>query len=91
MLRGGDAEGALRGALENAPYGSSDSVKEVHLGTVMEVLQSIKASEMTPLLKRVMASEGGGDALDCLMKYLCVILDPCRAGKLFGEYANDLF
>ncbi|KAF7888556.1 uncharacterized protein EAF02_003097 [Botrytis sinoallii] len=70
LLRGGDAEGALRGALENAPYGSSDSVKEVHLGTVMEVLQSIKASEMTPLLKRVMASEGGGDALDCLMKYL---------------------
>lgn len=72
LLRGGDAEGALRGALENAPYGSSDLVKELHLGTVMEVLQSIKASEMTPLLKKIMGSEGGGDVLDCLMKYLCV-------------------
>jgi len=70
LLRGGDAEGALKGALENAPYGGSEQVKEVHLVTVVEVLQSIKASEMTPLLKRIMASEGGGDVLDCLMKYL---------------------
>jgi actin related protein 2/3 complex subunit 5 len=27
LLRGGDAEGALRGALESAPTGSSDAVK----------------------------------------------------------------
>jgi actin related protein 2/3 complex subunit 5 len=27
LLRGGDAEGALRGALESAPYGGSDAVK----------------------------------------------------------------
>ena len=27
LLRGGDAEGALRGALEGAPYGGEDSVK----------------------------------------------------------------
>lgn len=74
LLRGGDPEGALRGALENAPYGSSEQVKELHLATVMEVLQSIKASEMTPLLKKIMASEGGGDVLDCLMKYLFVLL-----------------
>jgi actin related protein 2/3 complex subunit 5 len=27
LLRGGDAAGALRGALENAPYGGDDKVK----------------------------------------------------------------
>jgi actin related protein 2/3 complex subunit 5 len=70
LLRGGDAEGALRGALESAPYGGDAVVKEVHLGTVTEVLQSIKASEMTPMLQRIFGSEGGGEVLDVLMKYL---------------------
>jgi len=70
LLRGGDAEGALRGALESAPYGGDTGVKELHLQTVTEVLQSIKASEMTPMLQRVFASEGGGEVLDVLMKYL---------------------
>lgn len=37
-----------------------------------EVLQSIKASEMTPMLQRIFQSEGGGEALDVLMKYLYV-------------------
>jgi len=30
LLRGGDAEGALRGALESAPYGGDASVKVSH-------------------------------------------------------------
>jgi actin related protein 2/3 complex subunit 5 len=34
LLRGGDAEGALRGACENAPLGGSDAVK-VRLITTM--------------------------------------------------------
>jgi actin related protein 2/3 complex subunit 5 len=72
LLRGGDAEGALRGALESAPYGGDAVVKEVHLQTVTEVLQSIKASEMTPMLQRIFGSEGGGEVLDVLMKYLYV-------------------
>jgi actin related protein 2/3 complex subunit 5 len=72
LLRGGDAEGALRGALESAPYGGDEAVKEAHLQTVTEVLQGIKASEMTPLLKRIWASEGGSEVLDVLMKYLYV-------------------
>ena len=38
--------------------------------TVLEVLQSIKASEMTPMLQRVYGSEGGSELLDVLMKYL---------------------
>ena len=49
-------------------------VKEVHLQTVTEVLQSIKASEMTPMLQRIFGSEGGGEVLDVLMKYLYVLL-----------------
>ncbi|KAI9749286.1 MAG: hypothetical protein M1815_002609 [Lichina confinis] len=70
LLRGGDAEGALRGALENVPYGADDRAKEVHLATVTEILQSIKQSEMTPLLSNVYRSERGSEMLDVLMKYL---------------------
>lgn len=44
--------------------------QELHLQTVTEVLQSIKASEMTPMLQRIFQTEGGGEALDVLMKYL---------------------
>ncbi|KAG9239864.1 actin-related protein 2/3 complex subunit 5 [Calycina marina] len=70
LLRGGDAEGALKGALENAPYGGDNAVKDLHLQTVTEVLQGIKASEMTPMLQRIYGLDGGSDALDVLMKYL---------------------
>lgn len=44
--------------------------QEAHLQTIVEVLQSIKASEMNPLLKRIYESEGGNEALDVLMKYM---------------------
>lgn len=40
--------------------------------TITEVLQSIKASEMSPLLKNIYGSEGGSEALDVLMKYMYV-------------------
>src|SRR5512140_3749176 len=60
LLRAGDAEGALRGCLEMPVYSAeSDNAREVRLATVVEVLQSIKASEMTPLLQRIYASPGG--------------------------------
>jgi len=42
------------------------------LQTITEVLQSIKASDMTPLLNRIYSSEGGSECLDVLMKYLSV-------------------
>jgi actin related protein 2/3 complex, subunit 5 len=74
LLRGGDAEGALRGALESAPYGGDANVKEIHLGTVVEVLQGIRASEISGMLGRIWGSEGGSEVVDCLMKYLCVAL-----------------
>ncbi|KAF2724594.1 Arp2/3 complex 16 kDa subunit ARPC5 [Polychaeton citri CBS 116435] len=70
LIRGGDSEGALRGALENAPYGADEQGKAVHLHTVTEVLQSIRQAEMTPLLQRIYASEGGSEICDTLMKYL---------------------
>ncbi|TPX10564.1 uncharacterized protein E0L32_008450 [Thyridium curvatum] len=70
LLRGGDAEGALRGCLEMPVYNGSDAAKESALQMVIEVLQSIKASEMTPMLQRIYGSEGGSEQLDVLMKYL---------------------
>ena len=70
LLRGGDAEGALRGALESPVYNGPDSAKEAHLQTVIEVLQSIKASDMTPMLQRIFKTDGGSECLDVLMKYL---------------------
>lgn len=70
LLRGGDSEGALRGALENAPYGGDAQAKDIHLATVVETLQSIKQSEMSPMLSRIYGSEGGPETLDVLMKYL---------------------
>ncbi|KAK5006744.1 hypothetical protein LTR28_006130 [Elasticomyces elasticus] len=73
LLRGGDSEGALRGALENVPYGADDRGKEIHLATVTEILQSIRHADMSPMLQRIYQSEGGTEVLDVLMKYLYVI------------------
>ncbi|KAB5585396.1 Arp2/3 complex subunit [Coniochaeta sp. 2T2.1] len=81
LLRGGDTEGALRGCLESPVYNGSDLAKvsgvphvpyvqEAHLQTVIEVLQSIKASDMTPMLQRIYSTPGGSECLDVLMKYL---------------------
>lgn len=47
-------------------------VQEVHLATVVEILQSIKQSDMSPMLNRIYGSEGGIELLDVLMKYLYV-------------------
>lgn len=52
--------------------GTSPPKQDAHLQTVVEVLQSIKASEMTPMLQRIYASDGGSELLDVLMKYLWV-------------------
>jgi actin related protein 2/3 complex subunit 5 len=70
LLRGGDTEGALRGCLETPVYNGSDAAKEAQLQTIAEVLQSIKASDMSPLLKSIYGSAGGSECLDVLMKYI---------------------
>ncbi|KAK3049343.1 hypothetical protein LTR09_009262 [Extremus antarcticus] len=70
LLRGGDSEGALKGALENAPYGADEAGKAIHLATVTEILQNIRQAEMTPILQRMYKSDGGSEMCDTLMKYL---------------------
>ncbi|PSK55808.1 Actin-related protein 2/3 complex subunit 5 [Elsinoe australis] len=70
LLRGGDQEGALVGALENVPYGADAQGKEIHLATVTEILQSIRQSEMTPILQKMYQAQGGTELCDALMKYL---------------------
>ncbi|KAJ5577605.1 uncharacterized protein N7459_006569 [Penicillium hispanicum] len=70
QLRGGDPEGALRLVLDTAPLGGDDRAKEVHLATVIEVLQGIRQGEMTRVLEGVCGAEGGSERADCLMKYL---------------------
>lgn len=44
--------------------------QDIHLASVVEVLQSIKQSDMTPLLGHIYASPSGSALLDVLMKYL---------------------
>lgn len=70
LLRSGDSEGALRHALDTAPLAGDDRAKEVHLATVIEVLQGIRQGEMTQILEGVCSGEGGVERGDCLMKYL---------------------
>ncbi|KAJ2899229.1 hypothetical protein MKZ38_003329 [Zalerion maritima] len=70
LLQGRDTEGALRGCLEFPVYNGDNAARDAHLQTVLEVLQSIKASEMNPMLVRIFNSEGGSECLDVLMKYL---------------------
>ncbi|EZF35019.1 actin-related protein 2/3 complex subunit 5 [Trichophyton mentagrophytes] len=70
LLRSGDTEGALRHVLDSAPLGGDDRAKEVHLASVVEVLQGIRQTEMTKVLEAVCNGEGGAERGDCLMKYL---------------------
>lgn len=44
--------------------------QDIHLASVVEVLQSIKQSDMTPLLRHIYDSPSGSALLDVLMKYL---------------------
>lgn len=74
LLRGGDAEAALRHVLDTAPLGGDDRAKEVHMATVIEVLQGIRQGEMSRVLEGVCGAEGGAERADCLMKYMYVAL-----------------
>ncbi|KAK3666826.1 hypothetical protein LTR22_002413 [Elasticomyces elasticus] len=70
LLRGGNAEGALQAALENVPYGGAADGKAQHATVVSECLNSIRATEMSPLLSRLYSSQNGSELCDTLMKYL---------------------
>ncbi|KAL1993556.1 hypothetical protein VTN49DRAFT_2225 [Thermomyces lanuginosus] len=70
LLRSGDPEGALRYVLDTAPLSGDAQAKEIHLATVIEVLQGIRQGEMTRVLESVCSGEGGAERADCLMKYI---------------------
>ncbi|KAK0281876.1 hypothetical protein LTS00_012416 [Friedmanniomyces endolithicus] len=70
LLRGGNAEGALRGGLENVPYGADEQGKALHTTLITECLNQIRQTEMSPLLQRIYKSDNGSELCDTLMKYL---------------------
>ena len=45
-------------------------LQDLYLSSVVEVLQSIKQSDMSPILSRIYSADGGPETLDVLMKYL---------------------
>jgi actin related protein 2/3 complex subunit 5 len=59
-LRSGDAESALLLALEHAPLGGDDLAKDVHLGTVLEVLMGVRQSDVGRVLEGVVGKGGRG-------------------------------
>ena len=70
LLRAGDSLGALQSALETAPLAGDEGAKQVHLTTVMEVLQGIRASDVSRLLEQMLKQPGGNALGDTLMKYI---------------------
>ncbi|KAK6433778.1 hypothetical protein LTR95_010043 [Oleoguttula sp. CCFEE 5521] len=70
LMRSGQSEDALKGALENVPYGADEAGKAIHLSLITELLQSIRQADMTPLLQRLYSSLNGSETCDTLMKYL---------------------
>lgn len=70
LLRAGDTLGALTSALETAPLAGDDAAKQVHLTTVMEVLQGIRHSDASRVLGELLSQPGGSALADTLMKYI---------------------
>ncbi len=63
--------------------------QEAHLQTVIEVLQSIKASDMTPMLQRIYGTPGER-VLDVLMKYLYAHISLVLFSTSPGTRANGI-
>jgi actin related protein 2/3 complex subunit 5 len=89
LLRGGDPEGALRHVLDTAPLGGDALAKDVHLATVVEVLQGIRQGEMMRILEGVCSGEGGAERADSLMKYMYVFTHPILK-KLSSSFYSPL-
>lgn len=70
LLRSGDSAGALAGVLDTAPLGGDDGAKQVHLTTVVEVLQGIRQSDVSKVLESVLSGPSERERGDTLMKYL---------------------
>jgi len=55
---------------------------------VTEILQSIRQSDMSPILSRIHSAPGGTEALDVLMKYMYVLrLVACHESPPHGHPA----
>jgi actin related protein 2/3 complex, subunit 5 len=70
LLRAGDSLGALQSALETAPLSGDEAAKQVHLTTVLEVLQGIRQSDASRVLAEMLKAPGGTALGDTLMKYI---------------------
>ncbi|KAH0841275.1 hypothetical protein AYO21_04875 [Fonsecaea monophora] len=70
LLRAGDSLGALQSALETAPLAGDEGAKQVHLTTVLEVLQGIRQSDVSRILTEMLKQPGGAALGDTLMKYI---------------------
>ena len=70
LLRAGDSVGALQSALETAPFAGDEGAKQVHLATVLEVLQGIRQSDVSRILAELLKQPGGSAMGDTLMKYI---------------------
>jgi len=70
LLRAGDSLGALSSALETAPLAGDEQAKQVHLTTVLEVLQGIRQSDASRVLSELLGQPGGNALADTLMKYI---------------------
>ncbi len=82
MCRSFEEDGALRLAVVDSDrLLTSFALQDIHLATVTEILQTIRQSDMSPLLSRIYQSEGGTELLDVLMKYLYALspLPPSRS------------
>jgi len=70
LLRAGDSVGALQSALETAPFAGDEGAKQVHLTTVLEVLQGIRQSDVSRILSEILKQPGGTAMGDTLLKYV---------------------
>lgn len=70
ILRAGDSLGALQSALETAPLAGDEGARQVHLTTVLEVLQGIRQADASRVLAEMLKAPGGNALGDTLMKYL---------------------
>lgn len=61
----GDHVGALSVALQDPPYGGDEQVKALHLKTVIELLTTIRASDIGRIVQQLSSQEQ-----DVLVKYL---------------------
>ncbi|KAK7203284.1 actin-related protein 2/3 complex subunit 5 [Myxozyma melibiosi] len=64
-LSRGDHADALAAALGNPPYTSSEEVKAIHLTTILEILSTVKSTDISKIVEKLSSEDR-----DTLIKYL---------------------